>query len=257
MNFIISASTDAGIQEVVNQDSLSVKMIHTRRGHMVFAVLCDGMGGLSRGEVASAAVVRAFEKWVKVKLPSLCNSGLNERVIRKQWEDVVMDMNERLIAYGEKQGIQLGTTVVVMLLTKHRYYIMNIGDSRVYEITNKCRQLTLDQTFVAHQVAMGRMTEEEAKTDERRSILLQCVGVSKTVRPDLFFGKTRSNAVYLLCSDGFRHEITPEEMYEKLRPSELPDEDSMKKNTKELIELNKQRQEKDNISVILIRTVQS
>lgn len=75
MNFLISANTDIGTLKKTNQDSVLIKKIHTCQGEMVFAVLCDGMGGLEKGEVASAAVVRAFEQWVNTELPLLCGPG--------------------------------------------------------------------------------------------------------------------------------------------------------------------------------------
>ena len=131
---------------------------------------------------------------------------------------------------------------------------MNVGDSRAYEITDKLTQLTNDQTFVAREVALGNMTPEQAEVDERRSVLLQCIGASEEVYPDFFMGKTQINATYLLCSDGFRHEISSNEIYAKLQPDVLFDDLSMNQNTIELIELNKQRNERDNISVVLIRT---
>ena len=53
---------------------------------------------------------------------------------------------------------------------------------------------------------------------------------------------------------GFRHEIAPEEIFEKLQPGVLFDEYAMYNNSKYLIDLNKQRQERDNISVALVRT---
>lgn len=148
----------------------------------------------------------------------------------------------------------MGTTVVAMLLTQDRYYILNVGDSRAYEITDGLRQITSDQTFVAREIAMGRMTAQEAEQDNRRNVLLQCVGASEEVYPDMFFGDVQPNAVYMLCSDGFRHEITPEEIYTKLQPGILFDEYTMQRNSIDLIELNKQRQERDNISVSLVRT---
>ena len=64
MNFIVSANTDIGITKSTNQDSLSVKVINTPLGRMTFAILCDGMGGLAKGEVASASVIRAFDQWL-------------------------------------------------------------------------------------------------------------------------------------------------------------------------------------------------
>ena len=90
--------------------------------------------------------------------------------------------------------------------------------------------------------------------DERRNVLLQCVGASDEVYPDMFYGDVRENAVYMLCSDGFRHEITPGEIYDSLKPLELFDEQMMKWHSEKLIERNKQRGERDNISVALVRT---
>ena len=68
------------------------------------------------------------------------------------------------------------------------------------------------------------------------------------------FGDTALNATYLLCSDGFRHEITEGEIYAYLNPTVMTDADGMQRNMEALIELNKQRRERDNISVVTIRT---
>lgn len=254
MNFIISASTDIGISKSTNQDSLSALVVNTLQGRMAFCILCDGMGGLEKGEVASAAVVQAFRDWVINELPLLCQAPLEDITIRSQWEAIIQQQNQIIKSYGARQGVKLGTTVVAMLLTQDRYYILNVGDSRAYELTGELKQITNDQTFVAREIAMGRMTPEEAAKDSRRNVLLQCVGASDDVYPDMFFGKVATDAVYMLCSDGFRHEITAAEIYEKLQPGVLFDEFKMQQNTVSLIELNKQRQERDNISALLVRT---
>lgn len=254
MNFIISANTDVGISKSTNQDSLTMMVINTPIGRMAFAVLCDGMGGLAKGEVASASVINAFRNWATTELPQLCESLIEDSVIRSQWEKIIAEENQTIKAYGARQGVRLGTTVVAMLLTQTRYYILNVGDSRAYELTTGIRQITSDQTFVAREIALGNMTPEEAACDSRRNVLLQCVGASDNVYPDMFFGDVQQNAIYMLCSDGFRHEITPEEIYAKLQPGVLFDDYTMQQNTINLIELNKQRQERDNISVALVRT---
>ena len=254
MNFIISASTDVGIAKQTNQDSLTTMVINSPLGRMAFCVLCDGMGGLERGEVASASVINAFRNWALIELPKLCNQPLEDATIRNHWETIIEQQNNLIKSYGARQGVRLGTTVVVMLLTQSRYYILNVGDSRAYELTTGIRQITQDQTFVAREIALGHMTPEEAAVDSRRNVLLQCVGASDEVYPDMFFGEVAHNAVYMLCSDGFRHEISGEEIYGKLQPGVLFDEYTMQQNAVSLIELNKQRQERDNISVSLVRT---
>lgn len=254
MNYIISANSDIGLVKDTNQDSLSVKVINTPMGKMSFALLCDGMGGLAKGEVASASVIRAFDNWVKTELPRLCNGALTAEVLKQQWEKILLAQNNAIKAYGARQGVRLGTTAVIILLTETNYYIMNVGDSRAYEIYDNVYRLTNDQTFVAREVALGNMTAEQAETDSRRSVLLQCIGASEEVYPDFFVGETKQNAVYMLCSDGFRHEITESEIFAGFNPQVLMNDVDMNRNTLELIELNKQRSERDNISVVLIRT---
>ena len=254
MDFVISASTDIGIKKNTNQDSLTVKKINTPSGKMVFALLCDGMGGLSKGEVASAEVIYAFDRWVQTQLPILSKKEIDKMVIFSQWKNIIKDENAKIKNYGKSLGINLGTTVVAMLITETDYYIMNVGDSRAYEIQREAYQITKDQTLVAKEIENGNLTVAEAEKDPRRSVLLQCVGAVDIVEPDFFFGETRKDAVYMLCSDGFRHEITSDEIYTYLNAKVMTDEQSMKKNMDYLINLNKSRMEQDNISVISIRT---
>ena len=231
-----------------------MKVINTKQGRMVLAVLCDGMGGLDKGEVASASVIRAFDNWARHDLPQLCEARIEDHAIRAGWEKIITEQNSKIRAYGAGIGIKMGTTVTAMMLTQTRYYIINVGDTRAYELFNGIKQITNDQTFVAREVALGHMTEQQANTDERRSVLLQCIGASDSVYPDMFFGDVQANAVYMLCCDGFRHEISTEEIYDKFQPNKLLDEHMMNRASVDLINLNKQRRERDNITVALIRT---
>lgn len=254
LNFIVSASTDIGIKKATNQDSLSVKVFNTKQGKMVFSVLCDGMGGLAKGELASATLVEAFNDWMCTELPALCEGEIDEKTIASRWSRVIAEQNLRIMQYGRRFNANIGTTVVVMLLTETKYYIMNVGDSRAYEIAEGVRQITKDQTVVAYEVEIGKITPEQALNDPRRSVLLQCVGASEEVTPAYYFGETKQNAVYMVCSDGFIHEITGEELFDVLSPNKMISKEAMKSNTDSLIDLNKMRMEKDNISVVTVRT---
>ncbi len=253
MDFMIAAHTDVGIVKKTNQDSVSITVINTPQGRMAMGILCDGMGGLAQGEVASASVVHAFRKWTVEELPELCRKPLEEETIRCQWERIIREQNRRIREYGDARGIRLGTTAVVLLVTQDRYYLLNVGDSRGYLISDGLYQLTADQSFVAREVTLGRMTPEQAQVDPRRNMLLQCVGASEEVYPDLFTGEVKPVTVFMLCSDGFRDEITPREIYESFHPLGLTDEQTMHRRALELVELNKQRRERDNITVGLIR----
>lgn len=253
MQYIATAQTDMGIARKVNQDSLTVKIAETVIGDIVFAVMCDGMGGLKLGEVASANVVTSFEEWFHKELPELVGMEMTEELIRGVFTDMIIRENDRIMRYGIQNGITLGTTLTAVLILHDKYYIAHVGDCRVYEITDEIRQITKDQTYVAREIALGHMTEVEAQKDNQRNVLLQCVGVNPDVTPDFYCGEVKANATYLLCSDGFRHEVTQEEIQHFCCPEHNMDEDSMKQNIEYLIEMNKSRQERDNISAVLIR----
>jgi serine/threonine protein phosphatase PrpC len=255
MEFIATYNTDIGIRKSTNQDSLAIRIIETPVGKVSFGIVCDGMGGLSKGELASKEVILAFCKWFDNTFTrDLLNNRFSVTTLREQWNNIIQTQNQRLGSYGASHNLMLGTTVSAILMYNDEYYIVHVGDSRVYELTSESRQLTNDQTFIAREIAMGRMTEEQAKTDPRRSVLLQCVGASQVVEPDFIKGHLKKNAVYMLCSDGFRHQISDEEMMSKIGPNAAKTEEDLQYGCVYLTELVKNRKETDNISVAVIKT---
>ncbi len=256
MEYIATYHTDVGITKETNQDSMALKIVDTQKGTVAFCLVCDGMGGLSKGELASKEVVTAYCDWFDTTLIDDIEAGrFSGQRLMEQWNEIAQAQNKRLGEYGELNNIQLGTTLSAILMYENQYYIIHVGDSRVYLINDKVNLLTHDQTFVAREIAAGRMTKEQAKTDSRRSVLLQCVGSSPVVEPEFLSGTIQKNAVYMLCSDGFRHQITEEEMLVKIGPSQEADEEKMKFGCMYLTELVKSRKETDNITVALIRTI--
>ena len=251
MQFIAIADTDIGISKSTNQDSLLIKHASVDNEEVLMAVVCDGMGGLAKGELASATVIRAFDKWFDEELQyELENVDLD--VIAGKWSLILKDLNHKISEYGNLIGIGLGTTFSGILFIGSQYVIVHVGDSRIYELTSSLQQLTEDQTFIEREMRRGTITPEQAKTDKRRNLLLQCVGASKMIEPQVCIGNTKKGA-YLLCSDGFRHEISGEEIFESLNPANLLTKETMRNNVRYLIEQVKARKEKDNISAILIK----
>lgn len=249
--------TDVGIQKETNQDSLCIKVANTTAGRVALALVCDGMGGLAKGELASATVIGAFEEWFVQEFPSMLQNGLTAQALSEQWNAIVQLQNQRIGQYARGYGVGIGTTVVAMLILPDQYYVLNVGDSRVYEITaNTVTCLTNDQTLIAQEIRAGRLTPEQAETDPRRSVLLQCVGASNVVTPEFVVGNTHANATYLLCSDGFRHVITNEEIHQYLNPHTAPTVAHLQQYGQALVDLNKQRLENDNITVVLLQTQQ-
>ncbi len=254
MKYIGAAVTDVGIKKKTNQDSVCIRIANTEHhGEIVMAVLCDGMGGLEKGELASAAVIRAYCKWFEEEFPKSLNPYA-WGALSEEWKKIAREQNLKIKEYGKKINVSLGTTLSAMLIIENSYMIIHVGDSRIYRIRdNKIEQLTKDQTFVEREVMRGNMTEEEAKTDSRNNVLLQCIGASRTVEPDIIYGQIRAGTVYLLCSDGFRHKISEAEMYERFCFQQTASEEQMATNGRRLIEIIKNREEKDNITVAAIR----
>lgn len=254
MHFVATADTDIGISKDTNQDSVLIKQAAYDGGEVLMAVICDGMGGLSNGELASATVIRAFSKWFDEELPFELES-IDLSVIGGKWSLLLKDLNVKIIDATKsycRSGDRMGTTFTGILFIDDKYVIAHVGDSRAYQIGSSVNQLTTDQTFVAREISRGTMTLEQAMNDKRRNMLLQCVGASDVVEPQIIIGKAEVGA-YMLCSDGFRHEISESEMYESLNPINLMNKNAMHSNARYLIEQVKTRGEKDNISVVLIK----
>jgi serine/threonine protein phosphatase PrpC len=253
--FISTYHTDVGIKKKTNQDSLFLAEARAAEDNVLMAVICDGMGGLSQGEVASAAMAKAFQTWFREVLPELLQAGLVPEAINASWSKLIVDMNERVLDYGAANHVSLGTTVVALLLVPKRYFIINVGDSRVYYLFDSLLQLTKDQTVVQREIELGMLTPEQAEQDSRRNVLLQCVGASTVVEPEFTHGSFEAGSLFMLCSDGFRHRIKPEELWNVLSPRNLGTEQQLHNNIVYLTDMNKYRREEDNISVIAVKAM--
>lgn len=252
MNFIVSYNTDKGIRKLTNQDALLMKVNNTTNGRVGLFVVCDGMGGLEQGELASATVIRRLDKWYEEEFEGLLKIGAEE--VRKSFMKKLHELNSLLLNYSLKNNLKLGTTLTAMLVIYDNVTIFQVGDSRVYKFKDNIEILTKDQTFVAREVERGNITLEEAKRHPRRNVLLQCVGASPNMQPVITESVLEKDTVYMLCSDGMYHELTDNEFYEFFNPVVNINEKVMNENCKAAVELVKNRMEKDNISVILIRT---
>ena len=263
LHYTVAAQTDIGISKNVNQDSLMVKVLNIHGMEAAFAVICDGMGGLEHGEVASGVVVRCFEQWYLKSFANFLEKAESMAELEQVWKELIDDCNMRIKDYSSHSNITMGTTVTLLLLFNGLYFISHVGDCRVYKMSGDIIQLTKDQTYVAREVELGHMTPQQAENDYRKNVLLQCVGTGKKIEPDFEYGEIKAGETFLVCSDGFRHKLTLKELYMNCH-KELLDYDWCVENRyentdkanlrlRELIELCKKRMETDNISAILIK----
>ncbi len=256
MRFLSAAHTDIGISKKINQDAFCLNIAKTPSANIAFAVLCDGMGGLNNGEYASALVVNALNAWFENEFPTAATKDVDMKAVTARWNEIVQDQGRKILAYGTSKGMSLGTTLTAILIVNNVYAGIHVGDSRLYKINNaEMRQLTKDQTVAAYEIEHNRMTEEEAKNDRRSSVLLQCVGASKVIVPEMVYGNVEEEDAFLICSDGFRHHVEGSEMFGVIAPHLLTSEAVMQKSLVDLVELNKSRRESDNITAVLIKAI--
>lgn len=255
MEFITAAYSDIGISKEINEDSTLLIKAKCDDTNILMASVCDGMGGLSKGELASAVMVKNLRAWFSERLSYLIAKGLNIESLKADWSRLVSSTNRQLASYASQKGIELGTTAVVLLMLDHEYYLLNVGDSRVYLINEGIRQLTKDQTLVQREMDAGRMSPEEAQVSPDRGLLLQCIGASNIITPEFQSGTAKSGDLFMLCCDGFRHEVTAEEFRQAFDPDEMKTSGLMSRRLKEITDLNIQRGESDNISSILVKAI--
>ncbi len=242
MKYLLACYTDIGKRSAVNQDSSLVIRAKYHGQETVLAVVCDGMGGLKQGEVASAKVVHSFEQWFRETFPRLAKEVEFEDELYDSWEGLLGNTHREIREYGQSHGIRIGSTVTVMLLWQKNYYVAHVGDCRIYEIKDQIKQMTRDQV-------------QANLTSKGEHILLQGIGASETIRPVYYSGEVKEDAVYLLCTDGFRHKVSVQELMQAFAPEHLRDEETMMKQGEKITKMVMERGEKDNISVLLLRSV--
>ena len=127
----ISAKTDVGKVRSSNQDSYAAGDLTSE---VSWAVVCDGMGGANGGNVASEAAVRVISD----KLKSGYHIGMNDNSIKHLLVSAVEAANITLytMARGNEELQGMGTTVVIAVRNSDTLYLANVGDSRIYVVSD-------------------------------------------------------------------------------------------------------------------------
>ena len=262
MRFVCHGVSFAGQGKPVNQDAYCIKRAETTWGDMALLVVCDGMGGLEKGEIASAVMVQAFSRWFQEDLPVLAEQlGATEEpfmaAVQNQWSGLLQRFNLRMIQYAQSQGISMGTTCTAFFAFGQSFLVAHVGDTRVYCLHSQgecC--ITTDQTFVQQEVAAGRLTAVEALTHPQRNALVQCVGASKVLNPQMVQGNLEPHALYLVCSDGFRQVLAPWEMNEALRQEALEcgnASEYLAQGLEQLARMAQARGERDDMTAVVLQ----
>lgn len=216
IGYTSAIGSHVGMVRANNQDS-------GYAGAKLFLV-ADGMGGHAGGDVASALVTRAIARLdidatttdehsdTAPSDPATGDAAISntqseqpKKVAGRLAEALIQANNMLRNTVGERPELSgLGTTFCGFMTVGEKLALAHIGDSRLYLLRNeKMRQITTDHTFVQRLVDSGRITEEEAKTHPRRSVLMRVLGdVDSSPEIDTEVLTTEPGDVWLLCSDG-------------------------------------------------------
>lgn len=230
------SATDVGQLRSVNQDSMLV-------GPGIF-VVADGMGGHQGGEVASALAIetvsdRSFGPDVGELVTAV--EDANETVFERSTQDPSLS--------------GMGTTFVGIAIVEvdgeERLGIVNVGDSRAYQLTGgQLHQITDDHSLVGELVRDGRLSREDARTHPQKNIVTRAVGIDERVEVDDFVVIPYTGDRYLLCSDGLTDEVEERDIAVVLRTIEDPDEAA-----RELVRRANEHGGRDNITIVIVDVV--
>ncbi|MBE6857826.1 MAG: Stp1/IreP family PP2C-type Ser/Thr phosphatase [Ruminococcus sp.] len=233
--------TDIGLRREENQDAVRCEYF----GHNVLAVVCDGMGGERAGKEASEIAINEFFQ----RFSAGYTESLGDEEIRKLLIASVSAANSVIYTRArlDFKNFGMGTTCVAAFVKKNTAFIINVGDSRAYLISdNGLSQITTDHNVSTLLFEQGKISEAEIETHPQRHMLVRAVGVEKTVLADTFILDYEDKISLLLCSDGISGYCSDDEVYDVIVNAPF---DSV---SEELINLALSKGGRDNITVAVI-----
>lgn len=221
------------------------------------AIVCDGVGGLARGNVASATVVDRFDDWFVNELPALMEGMIQQGsfqmpTVKAIWGALLAQLNEMIQAYGTKEGSKLGTTFTGLIACDDRYLVAHVGDCRAYRMSAAgFEQLTEDQTLINKQLAAGEITEEEAAA-RPQNVILQSVGTERVLKPEFYEGSFGADDLFVICCDGAYKRAGNEGVRQTFQAIDYRNEEVLTLACDELMRKDMEHGEKDNLTVVCL-----
>ena len=168
-------------------------------------LVCDGMGGHKKGEVASQLAIDIITSSFEFDDKNTTEYKA-KKVIRKVMKKANSEINN--LATTNPNYADMGTTVVMAVVLEDTTLICNCGDSRAYSYSKEygLKQLTTDQTYVQYLYSLGKIKKEEIKTHPKRHILMNAMGINPTIDYDIISIPNDYDSL-LLASDGFTNKI--------------------------------------------------
>ncbi|MDO4616330.1 MAG: Stp1/IreP family PP2C-type Ser/Thr phosphatase [Lachnospiraceae bacterium] len=234
----VYSATDIGQKRQMNQDFLFASEEPVGNLPNLF-VVADGMGGHNAGDFASRYGVSVLVENIKKD-----NNFNPVKIIRAGIEAANREVIEQAKRDSSMAG--MGTTMVVAAIVGGYAYIANVGDSRLYLVSDQLTQVTQDHSLVEEMVRLGELTPEEARNHPDKNIITRAIGTGEDVRIDFFDLKLEEGAMLLMCSDGLTNMVDDQTIYDIVKNVEHPGK------AQALVDRANANGGKDNIAVILI-----
>lgn len=233
------------------QDSFSISDVTDRqlcRERGIFAVVADGMGGLSNGAQVSATVTSSMQS-------RFLSGGVEEPSIKLL--EMLHYANRKVNDYLKwNPGTQSGSTVVAVLISRTSMHFISVGDSRIYLCRGKTlTQLNREHTYASdldEEAAKGEISLEEAASDPQRKALTSYIGMGELAKIDRSihpFQLVPGDKI-LLMSDGVFGTLTAREIWEAVQTDAFHGAERI-----EQMVLAKHRASQDNFTTVVIECV--
>lgn len=236
----VFGETDVGAHRETNQDAFRSGVFENGD---CWAVVCDGMGGVSGGQVASAICVE--------KVSDAINRGHRSNMTVKTAQNLlnsaICAANAAIFDESQKDKTLsgMGTTVVAVMVIRGVAVIAHVGDSRAYLFGDDINLITKDHSLVQFLVDSGKITEAEAKVHPDRNIITRAVGILSFVDVDFDIADVNENSNILVCTDGLNGCVEDNKILDIIKEN---GENSPKK----LIETAIASGGRDNITAVLL-----
>ena len=233
------ALTDTGRVRTPNQDYVYASVEPVGSLPNLF-VVADGMGGHQAGDYASRYIVENLVSYLQYTENSQIVPLLREGILK---------VNTMLYQESkEKPELSgMGTTLVAAVADENTLYVANVGDSRLYLVRDRIRQVTRDHSYVEELVSLGRLERGSKDYKDKKNIITRAVGTEDKLLVDFFEVGLEPGDFILMCSDGLSNMLEDVEM-EEIVGSDLELEEKAEK----LITVANDNGGKDNIAVVLV-----
>ena len=233
------ALTDTGRVRTANQDYVYASVEPVGSLPNLF-VVADGMGGHQAGDYASRYIVENLVSYLQYTDNSQIVPLLREGIL-KVHTMLYQESKEK----PELSG--MGTTLVAAVADENTRYVANVGDSRLYLVRDRIRQVTRDHSYVEELVSLGRLERGSKDYKDKKNIITRAVGTEDKLLVDFFEVGLEPGDFILMCSDGLSNMLEDVEM-EEIVGSDLELEEKAEK----LITVANDNGGKDNIAVVLV-----